>query len=203
MISLTAVAKEEKNKLSTDSAFLILLDITLQDEIVHICYNTDDITWNGTQYQHFPFEIGDATEDTAGTDPALELKVSNITRALQHSVEESQGGVGYSVILRIVNSKSLDTPDYALEEYYVVKESDVKADWITFILGTDYSSRTRRPSNRYMKNNCPFKYKGLRCGYCGELPNCVHTLTDCRAHNNSERFGGYVGIDQKGVYADG
>jgi hypothetical protein len=28
-------------------------------------------------------------------------------------------------------------------------------------------------------------------------------LADCRAHSNSKRFGGYPGIDQKGVYAHG
>ena len=43
-------------------------------------------------------------------------------------------------------------------------------------------------------------YKGLRCGYNGSKKTCDHTLTDCRAHGNSKRFGGFVGIDQLGVY---
>ena len=68
-------------------------------------------------------------------------------------------------------------------------------------MGNDYSARTRRPLDRYMKNNCPFAYKGIRCGYNGSKGSCKHTLADCRSHGNSTRFGGFPGIDQKGVYA--
>ena len=46
-----------------------------------------------------------------------------------------------------------------------------------------------------------FAYKGIRCGYNGSKSSCKHTLADCRSHGNSTRFGGFPGIDQKGVYA--
>lgn len=200
MLALSAVAIQEKNKLSTDSAFLILLDIDLKGTIVRICYNNDDIYWNGELYQAFPFEIGDVREDTDGSDVAVELKISNVSRVLQFAVEEANGGNGLSVVLRVVNSLNLQSDKAEIEEYFVIEQTSVTEEYITFTLGTEYSSRTRRPLNRYMKNNCPFKYKGIRCGYNGDMYNCSHTLTDCRAHNNSERFGGFAGIDQKGVY---
>ena len=79
-------------------------------------------------------------------------------------------------------------------------KTEVSQSYITFSLGTEYSARTRRPLNRYMKNNCPFKYKGIRCGAKSTLPGCDHTLLSCRERNNSARFGGFQGIDQKGVY---
>lgn len=88
----------------------------------------------------------------------------------------------------------------SLEEQYTVLTCKVDEQWVEFTLGTDYSARTRRPLNRYMKNNCPFAYKGLRCGYKGSSKSCLHTLADCRAHKNSKRFGGFPGIDQKGIY---
>lgn len=203
MLAISSVAAQEKNKLSTDSVFLILLDIELKDDTARICYNTDDVTWNGNLYQAFPFEIGEVTEDIDGSDPNVELKVSNVARALQYAVEETNGATGYAVTLRVVNSENLASADAELEEYFVIQKTVVTEEYITFTLGTEYSSRTRRPLNRYMKNNCPFKYKGIRCGYAGNIANCVHTLTDCRNHNNSKRFGGFVGIDQKGVYANG
>ena len=40
MLSLSAIARKEKNELSTDSAFIVLLDIRLGEETVRICYNT-------------------------------------------------------------------------------------------------------------------------------------------------------------------
>lgn len=201
MLTLSAVAKREKNKLSTDSAFLILLDIDIKTEVVRICYNTDDIVWNGNLYTAFPFDLGEVSEDDSGTDPSVELKVSNVERSMQYIVEDAEGANGYNVILRVVNSLNLDSDLYEIEEHWVVQKTSVTEEYVTFTLGTEYSSRTRRPLNRYMKNNCPFKYKGIRCGYNGDMPNCNHTLTDCRQHDNSVRFGGFPGIDQKGVYA--
>lgn len=199
MLSISAISKAEKNKLSTDSAFIILLEIRLQNT-VYICYNNEDITWKGQLYQAFPFEISETSEDSDGSDPNVSLKVSNITQGLQWHVEDSGGGVGTQVILRVVNSKNLNG-NADLEEYYTVLSCKIDEQWIDFTLGNEYSARTRRPLDRYMKNNCPFVYKGIRCAYNGNLADCKHTLGDCRAHNNSSRFGGFPGIDQKGVYA--
>ena len=189
MLSLSAIARKEKNELSTDS-----------EETVRICYNTEDVTWNGNLYQAFPFTIGEVTENTDGSDPDVELKVDNVSQALQYAVEEANGGNGTEVILRVVNSLALET-DYAeMEEFFVVTKTQVDQQYITFHLGSEYSSRTRRPLNRYMKNSCSFKYKDVRCGCTSNYPTCDHTLTDCRARGNSHRFGAFQGIDQKGVY---
>ena len=200
MLSLSAVARKEKNRLYTDSVFLVLLDIFLGDEIVRICYNTEDITWNGNLYQAFPFSIGEVAENTDGSDPDVELKVDNVSQALQYAVEEANGGNGTEVILRVVNSLALDQPYAEMEEFFVVTKTQVDQQYITFHLGSEYSSRTRRPLNRYMKNSCNYKYKDVRCACTSNLATCDHTLTDCRARGNSHRFGGFQGIDQKGVY---
>lgn len=199
MLSISAITKAEKNKLSTDSAMLVLLEIRLQS-VVYICYNNEDVTWQGQLYQAFPFKIGETSEDSDGSDPNVQLQVSNASQGLQWYVEDSGGGVGTEVILRVVNSKNLNGAA-DLEESYTVLDCKVDDQWVTFTLGNDYSARTRRPLDRYMKNNCPFAYKGVRCGYNGNLADCQHTLADCRNHGNSSRFGGYPGIDQKGVYA--
>lgn len=200
MLSISAISKAEKNKLSTDSCFLILLEIRLQDT-VYICYNNENVTWKGQEYIAFPFEIGEVTEDYTG-EPNVSLKVSNVAQGMQFYVEESGGAVGTEVILRVVNSLNMNG-DADLEEFFVVTACKVDQEWIEFTLGNSYSAKTRRPLDRYMKNHCPFKYKGIRCGYNGNIETCKHTLTDCRSHGNSNRFGGFPGIDQKGVYANG
>ena len=199
MLTLSAIAKREKNKLSTGSAFIILLDIILGDDVARICYNTEDITWQGNLYQAFPFDIGDISENTDGSDPSVQLKVDNTSQVLQYRVEEANGANGTEVVLYVINTEALsNTPE--LEEHFVVTKTDVDQQYITFTLGTEYSARTRRPLRRYMKSNCPFKYKGIVCAAVSEYETCNHTLTDCRLRNNSERFGGFQGIDQKGVY---
>ena len=199
MLSVSAISKAEKNKLSTDSCLLVLLEIRLKST-VYICYNNEDVVWKGQLYQAFPFQIGETSEDSDGSDPNVSLKVSNVSQGLQGYVEDSGGGVGTEVILRVVNSKNL-SGNADLEETYSVLSCKVDEEWVEFTLGADYSARTRRPLDRYMKNHCPFVYKGIRCGYNGNKANCKHTLADCRSHSNSARFGGFPGIDQKGVYA--
>ena len=200
MLTLSAIAKREKNKLSTDSAFLILLDIVLGDEVARICYNTENITWNGNVYQAFPFDLGDIREKTDGSDPSVTVKVDNVSQALQYLVEDADGANGTEVILRVVNTLAMENTAPELEERFVVTKTDVNQQYITFTLGTEYSARTRRPVRRYMKSSCPFKYKGVQCAAVSSYGTCNHTLTDCRLRNNSQRFGGFQGIDQKGVY---
>ena len=107
MLSLSAIAKAEKNKLSTDSAFIILLDICFEEPI-RICYNIEDVIWNGNLYQAFPFSLGEVGEDSTGSDPNLEIQVDNVSQALQYYVEEAGGGNNTEVIVRVVNSKALD-----------------------------------------------------------------------------------------------
>ena len=101
MLTLSAIAKREKNKLSTGSAFIILLDIILGDDVARICYNTEDITWQGNLYQAFPFDIGDISENTDGSDPSVQLKVDNTSQVLQYRVEEANGANGTEVVLYV------------------------------------------------------------------------------------------------------
>lgn len=202
MLSISAVSRAEKNKLSTDSVFLIMLEIQLPS-VVRLVYNNEDITWKGNVWQSFPMKLGEANEESNGSDPNLSVQVDNVAQGMTYYVEDAKGAVGTPVILRVVNSENLPNGEADLEEYYVVTECKVNEQWVTFTLGNEYSARTRRPLYRYMKNNCPFAYKGLRCGYSGGIASCQHTLQDCRNHGNSERFGGFPGIDQKGVYMNG
>ncbi|MBR6678714.1 MAG: hypothetical protein IKL58_00125 [Phascolarctobacterium sp.] len=201
MISLSAIGKQEKNKLSTDSAFIVLVEIQLKDDVIRLCYNTEDVFWNNQLWQAFPMQLGEVGEDGAGSDPNVELKVDNVSQALQYHVEEAGGGVGLEVVIRVVNTKALDYEEPETEEHYVVQRCTVDQQFVSFTLGCEYSGRTRRPLDRYMKNNCRFKYKGIRCAATSSLPTCDHTLRACRERNNSKRFGGFPGIDQKGVYA--
>ena len=201
MLNLSAIGKREKNKLSTDSSFIVLVEIQLTDDTIRLCYNTDDVYWNGQLWQSFPMELGETGEDGSGSDPNVELKVDNTSQALQFHVEEARGGVGLKVIIRVVNTKALDVAEPELEEHYAVQRCSVNQQFVSFTLGCEYSGRSIRPLNRYMKNNCRFKYKGIRCGATSSLETCDHTLKACRERNNSKRFGGFPGIDQKGVYA--
>jgi lambda family phage minor tail protein L len=205
MLSLSAVAKAEKNKMNTDSVFIILieLDVPLDGvDPIRICYNTEDITWNGVLWQAFPVEIGEITEDKSGSIPSFDIKVCNISQALTYYIEESNGANNGDLIIRVVNTKALDSTTPELEEEYRVTKVAVNEQWATMTVGTSYSPHSRRPLDRYIKNNCRYRtFKGVECGCTNaSFTDCDRTLTSCRARGNSNRFGGFPGIDQGGVY---
>ena len=76
----------------------------------------------------------------------------------------------------------------------MVKKTTTDAYWATFTLGPDYTMTQRVPPDKYMKNFCPFQFKGLECGYSGGATECDKTLKRCRQIGNSKRFGGEPGI---------
>lgn len=203
MLALSAVAKSEKNKMNTDSAMIILLELDVPIDGVdpiRVCYNNEDVTWNGHLWQAFPLQIGEVKEDKSGSIPSFEIKIDNTSQALTYYIEQSNGANNADLYLRIVNTKALDTTTPELEERYQVTQLTVTEQWVTLTVGPSYSPHTRRPLNRYLKNGCRFKYKGLQCGCTSSLTTCNHTLTDCRARGNGPRFGGFPGIDQGGIY---
>lgn len=201
MRDLSVIAKLEKNKISSTGAWLILLEIQFQGAVIRAVNNNEDIEWptgSGTWWVAFPFELGEVNENSKGELPSLQLKVSNVTRVIQQYLEEYAGGTDATVIMRVVMSEHLDLETPELEEVFSVKSTSTDAMWAYFNLGPDYAITQRYPSERYMKNFCPYKFKGIRCGYDGPKTTCNKTLSDCRERNNSERFGGAPGIPGTG-----
>ncbi|AZO96124.1 DUF1833 family protein [Halocella sp. SP3-1] len=201
MNSLSAIAKLEKNKISSTGAWLVLIEIQFQGETIRVVNNTEDIEWpagSGTIWVAFPFELGEVNENSDGELPSLKLKVSNVTRTVQQYLEEYAGGTDATVILRVVMSEHLELETPELEETFSVKSTNTNAQWATFNLGPNCAMTQRIPPNKYMQNFCSYKYKGIECGYSGNKMSCNKTLTDCRAHNNSVRFGGFPGIPGAG-----
>jgi lambda family phage minor tail protein L len=190
LLDLSAVAILEKNKIASTGAWLVLLEIRVNPDIViRVVHNNEDITWNGEQWIGFPFELDDVLEDSKEL-PRVTLKVSNITGIIQQYLEETQGGVGASVILRVVHSEHLDQTKPEIEETFSVQSTSTDAQWVTFELSGDFTTSLRIPPDRYLKDFCPYKFKSLKCGYQGDSSACNKTLDDCRAKSNAERFGG-------------
>ena len=201
MRSLSVAAALAKNTLDDTGAWLILLDVVIGGETIYLVYNNENITWNGNQYTAFPFEIDPIDEESKGELPALKLRVSNVSRALQYYISESGGCVGATVTLRIVHSDHLDLTEPEVEECWAITQVASDETWVTFTLGADYPVTSRRPIWRFLKNFCPFEYKGVECGSTSSMPDCNHSLVHCRARGNSTRYGGEPAIPQGGLYA--
>lgn len=210
--TLPASVVLEKNKLSTTNTWVILLDVTLPDStMLYITNNNEDVVFNGQTYTAIPFTLDDVKENSKGELPTISLKISNITRSVQALMEDPdiEGMVGGTVRLQLVNTLDLTgTTDFSeLDLTFTIMSSSSDAYWATFNLGAGSPLNKRFPLDRYIASHCRFTFNNLtgkeglspECGYVGVDTSCERTLSACQAKSNSERFGGYVGLDKGGV----
>lgn len=200
MLNLPPAILREANSLSTDSPWLILLDINIEGELpIRLVNNNEDITFQGNEYIAFGFQITMPAQSSKGEIPTVQLSVANSTRTLQTYVEQYSGGVGASVVLTVVNAAHL-SDDYAeLTTTLTVVGCQCNAQWVVFTLGAANPLNKKFPPNQYIAAHCRFKFRGTYCGYVGAESECNKTIDRCRELQNSPRFGGHLGLDGSGI----
>jgi len=189
------------NRLDQDSPWLILLDIAIEGEdTMYLVNNTEDIVFEGRTYIAFAFNVDQPKESSKGELPSIQLSVANATRTLQAYVEQYQGGVGATVTIRIVNAGNLGE-DYAeLTVTLNVMSCKCTAQWVTFTLSAVNPLNRKFPPEQYIALHCRYKqFKGHLCGYVGDATSCDRTLNNCQRLNNNARFGGWPGLDGRGI----
>lgn len=197
MKSLPAVIVREKNKLATSSVWIVLLEITISTTF-YLCSNNESVSFGGHTYEAFPFDLEPQEESNRGEIPSLTLKVANVTQLIQEQIEENDGGVGASITIRVVNSENL-TENYAeLEMEFSILSASADAEWLTLVLGAPNPLRRRFPPYRYIANHCHWEFKSAECAYSGGATVCDRTYERCQNLSNTEHFGGYRGLSQRG-----
>lgn len=193
MNRFSQVATLEKNKLSSDAPFLLMVEVNCKElpDKIRLVRNTEDVIWQKQTWTAFPLDIEDYTED-GKTLPALNLKISSGHGLLTTYLQQYNGLVDSEVALYIVHSKLLDVDTPETELDFVINECTYDEEWISFTLGPSPEIADRWPNWRYLTDFCPFVCGDIRCGYTGE-ETCQNNLASCLMQ---ERFGGEPGIQQ-------
>lgn len=206
MLTLSQAAIIEKNKIQSDNAWLILLEITIPPTehevpiVLRLVRNTEDITWNSLLWTAFPFEIDPPKQSSSGELPNFTVRVSNVTRTIEGYLEQAGGGVGAQVRMMVIMSEHLDITTPELEEEFSVQSVSYDENWVSFVLTGAVNLFRRVPLRRFLKNFCPFQYKGPECKATSTFATCDKSFANCRARGNETRFGGEPGIPQGGLY---
>lgn len=191
MNQFSAAGILEKNKLASDSPFLILADIECKElETIHLVRNNENITWQGNEYIRFPMELNSVTDDGKEI-PQVELKVSNVGGIIEGYAQRYSGFVGAEVKVVVVHAAHLDKPYPEYELNLICTATKYNEQWVTFVLSGNVEVNFRFPPNRFMQDFCRWKFKSVRCGYSGNAEPCNGTLKTCRI---PERFGGEPGV---------
>jgi len=158
----------EKNKLQSKAAWLILLEITLNDSgstVLRFVRNFEDVIFGGETYTAFSFEIEPTVLESKGQIPTVTLRVNNITRLMESYLQDLDGAIGSEVKITVVNSDYL-TGDYSeLELTYDVLACESTAQWVVFTLGAPSPLRQRFPLEKYLALHCHWRFESVECGY--------------------------------------
>jgi len=210
MLPLSSIAIAEKNKLGTDSVFLLLLEITIPGvgTPIRIVGNNEDITWRTYTWQAFPFELDEISDGNKGEVPRVDLRVSNVSRAMEvyladyDTYTKANGYSPVTVSIFVLNSKNLASTVPEVEHIFELTQPKTNSQWATFTLGADNPFSRRFPVHRILKQHCRFVFKDAFCGYAGATATCDKTLLACRSMaggSNSARFGGFLGVGASGL----
>ena len=167
-LALSATAIEEKNKLATDGVWLVALKITIPgvSTPIRVVKNNEDITWQGETWTAFPFEIDEISETSKGEVPQVNVRVSNVSRAMEAYIHDydayckTNGLQSITVNIYVVNSKNLGSSTPEVEHVFELKRPKTDSKWATFTLGASNPFKRRFPLNRLMKNYCRYRFKG-------------------------------------------
>ena len=207
-VVLSSAMIQEKNKLSNDGVVIVLLELTIPglDDPVRVTSDNINTIWNGNTYVPFPFELDEISESSAGEIPQIELRVSNVSRAIESYLQDydthikTYGIEEVTVLISVVHSKHLDLITAEVEYEFRLKKPATDAIWAKFTLSGDNLFMRRFPLNKMYKNRCRFKFKDTRCGHSGVTTTCNKSITACRALSNSTRYGGFPGMGRDPLY---
>lgn len=204
--SITIATVVEKNKVASDSAFVVLLELQIANtetgaiwESVYVANNDENVVYQSETYYAFPFEINLRQE--AGAIPEITLSAHDYQRVLLGKLSQYSGISGSQVILRIVNTANLLAPP-EIEETFEVLKTSASDFGISLTLGAQSQLRQYFPRRIQMRDRCPWRYKSYECGYAGALPSCDLSLqgpNGCATHNNSVNFGGFPALVNRGI----
>ena len=202
-MSLSNAVIQHKNAIASDQSIYLLLQIDIPSLVdpIYITNNNENVSWNSIDWLTFGFTIDDINEDSDGSIPEVNIKISNASRAIELYLNEYDLWLKQNtlekitVTLFIVSSADLlNTTPIASYSFDVGKYA-TDANWATFTLTFENFYIKRFPKNRITRNSCRWRFGSIECGYTpGIGETCNKTLTACRSYNNSERFGAFPSV---------
>lgn len=181
------------------------------------------ITWQGVVYTPLPIEAEGFDISTKGTLPRPKLRVANINGLFSAAAEENDDLVGCKVTrkrtllkyLDAVNfpggvNPNADTNQYLPDDVWYVEQKMAENRYVVeWELASVFDLQgVMLPSRQIIQDSCPWKYRGVDCGYTGtnyfdafDQPTtqsgdtCAKHLSSCKKRFGNETlpFGGYPG----------
>lgn len=192
---LSVATVVEKNKISSDVAFVILLEVAVTDpntrqvvETLYLARNNENVLFDPEGkgepkvYQAANFEIN--VDEKQGQAPSVTITAQDQTGFIQARQDAYAGGVFSECTMTVVNSARLDKPA-EIREKFLVLSSNAKDYVVTFTLGAENMITVAFPKHMQSRDRCAWRFKGYGCGYVGAITTCDYTKdgpNGCKQH---------------------
>lgn len=199
MIPLIQPLIDEKNKISQDQPWLILLKLTnvAGDLVLRLVRNTENITYKGEEYIAFPFEVDTIPEATQGSIASFNINVSNVDRQIQNYIEQDATfGSGWEIIMSVIHTSDLNpsAPSGEVAEIEQVwKSLSITADNETLAIsvGMPNPMNIQVPSQKFSGGFCQRTFDdGVGCPYSTQtpIPSSLYNLENLSLSNNISTY---------------
>ena len=152
----------------------------------HMVADTEKLTWDGVDFQIFPFSFSSISLTSSGKLPSINLNLFN-TATVAEIVEGNNGFLGCKTIVYFLNKNVLNT--YTRENYplkFEFKVTDCKiGNIISLQLGSDNFLAYNIPSKRFYRDFCDVEFGKDFCWMKDFNPSgksCNKGFEDCRQH---------------------
>lgn len=217
--SLSASLKTAKNLLAGSGGWLILFELQITDiERLYLINNEEEIRFAGQTYIPFPVGFEVMEETSSGDLPVVNLVVGNVSREIQGFMENRNGLLDCTVIMRIVHTSDLADSSAVLTNTFTIRASSISEEGASFRLSQHPFLEVDFPHQRFHRSRCRFAFKGSECGWssasasedsatCDKSLNgpngCAYHGTLYTAAGNTAihpgRFGGFPGIPRRRI----
>jgi lambda family phage minor tail protein L len=186
---------------SPEGEFVYLYSIYNYDGVsadLHFIDAISNLVYGGVTYVSFPISHSAISENISGAIDAVNVKISNISRAIQAYLEVydfSGLKVTIKTVLDVTDGDCLMTDTYYIDSY-TADQLDVN-----FICTSKLDiHKVQLPLRIYSREYCQWTFKGTECKYVGAGTCANKTKQECIVNGNLLNFGGCPSIRSSKVY---
>ncbi len=189
---LLAESQEVAN--ADDWMWLLRLTVdvtTLATTQVQLCTGRTPVTYNSTQWNPYPFKVGNITLSASNGVPSFDLTVSNAQRSLSALLFQGSGFIGREAALFLTHRAWLATPTEVVPFTATVQGWTADKEALTLRCQPRNPFKRVVPSAIFHLNGCDHVYRDARCRARGTILVCNHNHEDCVTIGNHEVSLGY------------
>lgn len=213
----------ETDARTSGNTAIILLELVFVDNTIQYYTNwKSNVVFGGNTYLPIPFEVTGINENKNLDIETVDLRISNVTRALVDYIKQNNAFIGQKVNIKLTFENLLSDSTAFIQDTYFIEKCTIRDNEILFSLSTKFNIFSLRiPQHRFSRLYCQWRYGKTGSTWPGcewltysnqidivnypqaSTTSCDKTLNGpngCSAHKNKARRRAFPGIPLTRIY---